>query len=176
VQQKIVTTKFDLTSDQVQRIQNFLNERLANRSLAEVRALVQRELQQTDSDHPDYDAWVIGEKSLPEQGFRVHLQGTSHLAAHPEFADAQTLGELLQAFERKESLLELMDRFLDGSGVRVMLGSEHEIPQVQSLSCVGASLDQSMIGLMGPPRMDYERLVPLVGYATELFGRYWKMI
>ena len=60
-----------------------------------------------------------------------------------------------------------------------MLGSEHDVPEVPDLTCVGSSTRgpcSAAITVMGPARMDYGRLVPLVSYATDLFGRYWEKL
>jgi heat-inducible transcriptional repressor len=107
----------------------------------------------------------------------VVVQGASHLAEQPEFSDLEKLHRLLRAIEDKEIVLQLIDLILEEDGVRVMFGSEHRLGVVSELTCVGgacAGAEQpAAISLLGPTRMDYGRLIPLVGYATQLFSHYW---
>jgi heat-inducible transcriptional repressor len=183
IQQKLVEVDFDLSQDDLQRIQNFLNDRLRDRSLDEVRLLLQEELRQARevSDVLRAQALEIGQHVLPELELEVLVEGASHLLDQPEFADLHKLRTLLKTIEEKETLLRLLDHLLDNAGVKVMLGSEHPLRAIPDLACVGSawtarSGDRTAIGLLGPTRMDYGRLVPLVQYASELFGRFWEQI
>jgi transcriptional regulator of heat shock response len=83
----------------------------------------------------------------------------------------------LRAFDDKAALFRLLDRVLDGQGVQVVLGAR-EVPE---LACVGTaipaqSVSAGAITLMGPWRMDYGRLVPMVSYALQLFTGYCRGI
>ncbi len=80
-------------------------------------------------------------------------------------------------------LLDILDHILDGSGeVHVVFGSEHHVSELPELACIGTSLPSSAgaksgaITVMGPVRMDYARLIPLVRYAAALFGRRWEAL
>ncbi|MEZ4273326.1 MAG: HrcA family transcriptional regulator, partial [Myxococcota bacterium] len=123
-------------------------------------------------------AFELGLRALPLPEMDVVVEGTFRLAKQPEFADLEALQSVLQAIGTKQTLLELLDRIFDSRDVTVMLGSEHHVSSVGYLACVGGSWvsesgnEAAAISLMGPPRMDYGRLVPLVRYATEIFGRY----
>src|SRR5690606_6030448 len=98
-----------------------------------------------------------------------------------EFADVQKLRTVMRTIDDRASLLRLLDQVLDGKGGRVFLGSEHPLSDTPDLACVGAawsgpSGDAAAITVVGPVRMDYGRLVPLVRYAGELFERYWQRL
>jgi len=181
VQQRMVEVDFDLSLDELQRVQNFLNDRLTHRTLGEVRDAVRRELALAVAEHDRLRraALEIGVRALPEPELALTIEGTAQLAAKPEFHNLETLRALLNAIETKNALLRLLDHILDTPGVAVMLGSEHEVPEIAELACVGSTCTvpggdhTATIGVLGPARMDYGRLVPLVGYAKSLFERNW---
>ncbi len=187
VQQKLIDVDFELQPEQLQRAQNYLNERLDGRTVAEVREMIRHELedQLVAFDTAHRRALEIIACALPavasEKQLDVIVEGTVHLVGQPEFSDVGRLRDLLEAMEEKTTLLKLLDRILDSSGVKVILGSEHRVREVPELTCVGGawlgpSGDNIAVGVLGPARMDYGRLVPLVDYATLLFGRYWETI
>lgn len=110
-----------------------------------------------------------------EDGRRLVLEGTSNIMKHPEFADVDTMRRLFETFEEKHHLVKLLDRCLDASGVRVVIGSESDDPALKSLALVASpyQVDQrsaGIVGLLGPTRMEYERAVALVGYISRLLS------
>ena len=183
VQQTMVENDFGLSSEELIRTERFLNEKLSNRTLAEVRAIVDRELR---SERARYDAFLatamtISLQALPPAEYALYIDGASSLAKQPEFADAATLHQLLSAIEDRENLLELLDNLLIQQGVQVVLGSEHQVGTIHHLSCVGSPVHTSepetpILGVLGPARMDYPRLIPVVGYASELLSNYWNKL
>ena len=135
-------------------------------------------------DHLRRQALEIGARALPEpvpEGeLELIVEGTSHLVGQPEFADLRQLRSLLEAIEDRHALLQLLQRILDGAGVKVVLGSEHLVRPLEEVACVGSTFhgpagQPVAVTLLGPARMDYGRLMPLVDYATKLFGRYWEI-
>ncbi len=183
VQQKLVELDIDISADELGHIQNVLNARLAGRTLQELRLLVQQEI---DGDYEHRDelerrAFAIAARLLPETAFDVVVVGASHLLEQPEFADVGKLHAVLRAIEEKHTVLKLIEKVLDGSGVKVILSSEHHVEELSELSLVGSAWSgtagsTAAISLLGPSRMDYERLIPLVGFATELVGRRWERL
>jgi heat-inducible transcriptional repressor len=183
VQHKVVEVEFDLTSDEVVWVQNFLNDRLKDKSLSDVRQSVRHELQHAEAlrDSLRRHACELCERALPEGDMRVVVEGATHLVDQPEFADVDKLRQVLRALDDKTALLKLLDRILDSSGVRVVLGSEHQLREVPELACVGSrwtspSGHSGSVSLIGPTRMDYGRLVPLVRYAMQLLEGYCQRI
>ena len=106
---------------------------------------------------------------------RLVLEGTANIMKHPEFADMDTMRRLFETFEEKHHLVKLLDRCLDASGVRVVIGSETDDPALGSLALVASpyQADQhsaGIVGLLGPTRMEYERAVALVDYISRLLS------
>ena len=181
VQQTMVELSRGIDDLDLTKVQNYLNEKLVGHTLTEVRTILASEL---SGERTRYDAFVrraaeIGQRALPASELEVCIDGASHLAAQPEFSDATMLRRLLGAIEEREVVLTLIDELLAHSGVQVVLSSEHSLEGLGDLSVVSSSLPSGQdgqgpaIGLLGPARMDYGRLIPMVGYATELLGKHW---
>jgi heat-inducible transcriptional repressor len=177
VQQKLVEMDFDLSAAELTEVQNFLNEKLRDRGMDEARALVRAELAEAEAlrDSMRVRALEICRQALPDPEMKVLVEGATHLVEQPEFADVEKLRGVLRALDDKANVLRLLDRILDTSGVRVLLGSR-EAPE---LACVGSGMptpsgSSGVVSLIGPLRMDYGRLVPMVSYALELFDGYWQ--
>src|SRR5690606_23463679 len=107
-------------------------------------------------------------QALPEPQWQLVVEGAAQLANQPEFDSVERLRVLVQAIEDKTLLLSLLEQLFDRQQVQVILGSDHQITATHKLACVGAGFSSPggtnvAIGLVGPNRMDYGRLVPLVG-------------
>jgi heat-inducible transcriptional repressor len=180
VQQKLVEVDFDLTAAELTLAQNYLNEHIQGRTLEEVREFVRGELSRTERDRLSVSAVEICNRALPAPEMQVSAFGASGLASQPEFADVARLRTVLQTIDDQAALLRLMDRLLDGTDVRVILGSEASLRDGAELACVGTRVSgpsgHVAIGVVGPSRMDYGRLVPMVRFATQLFSRYWQRV
>jgi len=91
------------------------------------------------------------------------------LLDQPEFADPERLRELFGALEQSERLVDLLDQLLDGQGVSVALGDELEAHGLTGCAMVAAPYGDAtgLLGVIGPTRMDYGRIIPLVGYCSQ---------
>ncbi len=191
IQQKLVEVDFDLTPDELMRIQNFLNERLAGRSLDEVRNLIQHELGETraELDILKQRAYTIGAQAIPQPTPSLVVEGTAQLVDQPEFADVAKLRNLVHAIEDRAALLALLDKLIEApatakaeeASAKVVLASEHDMSDMLEVSFVGRSIaspsgEQATVSILGPRRMDYGRLVALVDYASQLLSKYWERI
>lgn len=183
VQQKLVCLDFDPTNEDLSQLQNYLNAHLGKSSLAEVRATLQTELHNAQVAHDRLRARTarLGQSVLPKPSFRVVVEGALQLLSQPEFADVTTLRAVLETIEQKQRVLHLLDGLLEKGGVQVMLGSEHARKDLHKMACVGCTRRdgagaRATISLWGPSRMDYGRLMPLVGYAANLLGRFYDYV
>lgn len=191
IQQKLVEVDFDLTPDELMRIQNFLNERLAGRSLDEVRNLIAHELGEAraELDMLKHRAYTIGIQAIPQPTPSLVVEGTAQLVDQPEFADVAKLRNLVHAIEDRTALLSLLDKVIEmpvaakaeEGTAKVILASEHDMGDMLEVSFVGRSIsspsgEQATVSILGPRRMDYGRLVALVDYASQLLSKYWERI
>jgi heat-inducible transcriptional repressor len=163
---------------ELDRMAALLNERVAGHSLREVRGMLEREAYQLrrEAGRLLIRALELGAKALPSADeLEADLVITTRLALldQPEFHDPQRIRELLEAVETKERLLEVLDQVLEGEGVSVALGGEVDDPALHRCALVATPYGtdrapMGALGVIGPSRMDYGRVIPLVGYFSQI--------
>jgi heat-inducible transcriptional repressor len=159
-------------------VAGFLNERLAGQTLREIRETYRDRLADGPAEHADLINIFLEQaeglfSARPPAGEDVLLGPTAGLAAQPEFADREHLRTLLQLTEQRDVLAEaLRDRRADG--IVISIGGEHAIPPLVDFSMVTAEYEMGSvhgtIGVIGPTRMPYDRVVSLVEYTARLLS------
>jgi heat-inducible transcriptional repressor len=176
VESKVIDTPEPLSREEMVRISNYLSENFAGLTLVEVRA---RLLQRMADERAQMDRLLSLAIALASQGIgagpgreatrEVVVDGTWSLLASPEVADVARLRRLLDAFNDKARLVQLLNRCLAGQGMRVFIGEDSDLTSELDLSLVattygGGGRPSGSLGIVGPPRMAYPRIVPLVHY------------
>ncbi|MGD8324546.1 MAG: heat-inducible transcriptional repressor HrcA [Gammaproteobacteria bacterium] len=185
VHNKILDVKRDFAADELRVASNYLTEQLSGRDLRQVRDLLLRELTDTRESMNAImsDAIEMAEKAFPEgdsedDGDFV-LSGESKLLEIEELADLDTLRSLFEAFSRRRDILHLLDQSLNAEGVQIFIGQESGYELLDSVSIVAAPYgddedNMGVIGVIGPTRMAYERVIPIVDVTAKLLGRALK--
>lgn len=154
-----------------------INQRLRGLTMAQIRASMRERMASVETGDPQL-LRVISEEieGLSNAGpGGLHVAGTRNICLQPEFRDPQRMAELIDLVEKKETLAQMLQR---RQGVVVTIGREHEALEMQLCSVVTASYEVDgavgIIGVIGPTRMPYERVVALVNYmacrAAEFVG------
>ena len=174
-------------NDELQRIHNLLDDVLEGRSLTEIRELFARRLQDARSELGELRrrAFELGSAALAAQGSEVDvvIEGQAQLLDKPEFADVERMRQLLRVLETREVLLTILDKTLETRGVRIVLPGEEGSPGASQLSVIsapyGVGASQGMSGaiagsiaIIGPTRMDYPSIVPIVNETARQMGAF----
>ena len=179
---KLIMLDEDLTQDDLHQISNYLNWEFSGQPLHTIRHRVRERMaaEKAQYDQLAKQAMDVGMKSfddpLETQGDIV-LGGTSNIMDQPDFAaNLDRMKELFRAFEEKQRLIRILDRCLDGNGLNVIIGSETPFPDVSECSFVTHtySYDErtiGVLGIVGPKRMEYPRMMALVDYTANLVSR-----
>ncbi len=166
-------------SDQraLDRISTRLSKVVAGHSLEQARQKLHDEIRK---DRQRSDALgrafvVLSSAGLVADGDEEFYVGDrSALLRQPEFSDVDHLRRLLSALEEKERMLRLLNKIVRGDGLQVVIGRELEDPSVQGCAVVTARLGGSApiagLGVIGPVRMRYDRVIPLVRRVSERVG------
>lgn len=173
-----------LTPAAMREAANFLNAHLRGRTLNEARDVIAREIETRRSELDRLAAglvekgiaiWSGGGQNEPD---RLIVRGQSHLLARPQDdTDLERIRRLFDDLERKRDLAQLLDLAEEGEGVSVFIGSENKLFSMSGSSLVISPYrDQSRriigaIGVIGPTRLNYGRIVPIVDYTARLVGR-----
>jgi heat-inducible transcriptional repressor len=176
VQNRIVTLDESIEPSEIERVHNYLAGIVDGRSLSEVRSALANEMATDRNDYVALSSKMVaavgGGLDQPE----VHIEGQRLLFGRPEFASGEKIRAFLRAFEERERLLSLLDRTIVAGGVQVVIGLEANIEDVEDVSLVSATYKEpsggmGTVGIIGPTRMDYAKVVPLVEFTATAMGR-----
>jgi len=178
VQNRIITPRRAYTPSELEQTANFLNAHFAGRSLQEIRATLLRDLRDTRSEMERLlsAAVELSEQALGEGGQDdMLLAGQTRLMGVQELSDLDRLRELFEAFARKREILQLLERTIHAQGVRVFIGEETGLASMDGCTVVTAPYAANgrvlgVLGVIGPTRMAYERVIPMVQATADLLG------
>lgn len=178
VQTRIVDCGRDYSPAELDRMANYLNEGLEGRTLEQARAWLETALKEDRTRYDRFirDALTLGDAVVSRPvPVEVYVEGSAKALQQPEFSDPGKLKELLGALEDKSALLDLLERALRVGSLEVSIGAEHD-PRLSDLSVVAAAYSKGAmpigsLGVVGPMRMDYERVIALVDYTAKALSR-----
>ena len=183
VQNKILDVHRDFTSDELRQAANYLTEQFRGRNLYEVRHHLLGELQNTRASMNAMmnEAIEMARQVFPESEPQAEyvMAGETNLMDLAELADVDILKKLFEAFNRQRDILHLLDQSMTSAGVQIFIGQESGYQILDSCSIVAAPYatdDDTMgvLGVIGPTRMAYERVIPIVDVTAKLLGRALK--
>jgi len=180
VQNRLIDTDRDFTQEELDRMACYLNESLVGRSLEEARRWIEAQLKEERAIYDQFvrEALALGNGTIAENVGRteVYVEGSVKALEQPEFADPERMRELLRALDDKSALLDLLERSIKLNGLMVSIGSENYDPRLAGLSVIAASYATGStpvgsLAVVGPVRMDYDRVIPLVEYTAKTLTR-----
>ena len=170
----------EVTEDELVKVHNFLDDIIEGRSLGELKELFERRLssERVKHDEVKLQAFSLGEAAVadvPGGEASLVIEGQERLFGMPEFSDPSGVQQLVFALDSREKLIKLFDELISASGVAV--GSETGELGGGQLSIVGASYTSNgrpagTVGVIGPTRMDYPKVVPLVRATAEAMSEF----
>lgn len=181
VQNRIIQLDSDVSSSDLQQAANFLNERLIGKDLQQARTTLLEEMRQhrEDMNRMMLSAIELGEKTVADLDDRQDedyvIAGETNLMGYDDLSDIHKLRELFAAFTRKRDILGLLDKCLQAEGVKIFIGRESGQSVFEECSLVTAPymVDGEQIGVLGvigPKRMPYERVIPVVDITARLLS------
>jgi len=178
VENRILVTNKTYSHSQLQQTANYLNSVLAGRDLYTIRSQLVQELKNARQEVNELMATVIDLSEQlfpgkPESNFVV--AGQTNLMSFSEMADIDRLRLLFEAFREKREILEIFDHCLYSQGVQIFIGSESGQNVLDECSLVTSNYTVDgqvlgVLGVIGPTRMAYERVIPIVDITAKLVG------
>ena len=183
VENRVMPTPPGLTPSALQEASNFLNARLKGRTLAETKAEVgveldvaRRELQETAARlvEDGLAAWSGGGSGSDRS---LIVRGRANLLHDTQAADLERVRSLFDDLEQKERLIGLLDDVRQAEGVRIFIGAETRLFSLSGSAVIAAPYMTGRqkvvgaIGVIGPARLNYARVIPLVDYTARTLGR-----
>ena len=177
VQNRVVEPQRTFDPAELEKVANYLNAHCAGRSLAQIRALLLHDLRQARDEMELLLAQSVelAEQALEPPGDDMVLAGQTRLMGLQDLSDVERLRELFEAFARKREILQLLERTQRAPGVRIFIGEETGLAPLDGISLVTAPYGAGghvlgVLGVLGPTRMAYERVIPVVQAAAEALG------
>jgi heat-inducible transcriptional repressor len=179
IDNKVIETEEEVPREELVRISNYLTESFAGQTLREIRERLLRMMMEEKAQMDRVLALTI---ELAASGFSVGespgvvVDGTSTLLHKPELSDVQRVRRMFEAFADKARLVKILNQCLQGGGVRVLIGEDCELTSELEFSVVATPYgvgDRPLgtLGIAGPSRMDYEKVIPLVHFLGETLSR-----
>ncbi|MGB5261587.1 MAG: heat-inducible transcriptional repressor HrcA [Gammaproteobacteria bacterium] len=178
VQNRILHTERAISAAELQQASNYLNQLFTGKDLDEVRATLLREMQETRSNMNEMMMTAI---RMADQVLEHHadedfvLAGQTNLMGFHELCDVERLRNLFEAFSTKRDILHLLDQCVHGEGIQIFIGEESGYRMLDECSMVTAPYSVEgqvlgVLGVIGPTRMAYEQVIPIVDITARLLG------
>src|SRR5579884_186560 len=182
IQNKSFDIPEDLSQKELNKIADTLNALYSGLTLQEIRQKLVKQIQKMKDlyDHLLEEALELTRRTFMEGAAGVdaelYLDGASHMMDLPDFADFRVMKGLLNAFEEKKVIVQLLDKYIGTEGVQVYIGSENPFLGDHHCSLVVSHYkrgDQILgtVGILGPTRMEYSKVIPLVDSTAKKVSR-----
>jgi heat-inducible transcriptional repressor len=182
IQNKMLELPEDWTQEELTAMSELWNRRFA---YCPVRNVREELLDRMADDKAEFDSLMeaalsLGRQALLEEeqgGGSLFLEGTANMLSWPQFASPEKLRVLMRAIEEKSRLLELLDRSMKAEGIQIYIGEEMPLPEMKEMSLIAAPYRREekvlgVLGVIGPTRMEYSKVIPIVEYTAARLSEY----
>jgi heat-inducible transcriptional repressor len=171
----LLEIKREISEESLQNAISILNERLSGLQIHEI----QHSLHDRIKDVSNEDSGIVRlflESANQLFDFKrysnIKFTGTSQIANYPEFSSAEKFSALVELFEEKNIIIHMMEKLSESPGLKVRIGKENEDLSVQECSIITAPYTlghvDGLLGVIGPMRMSYRKIIPLVDYTAKI--------
>jgi len=177
VQNRMVQVRRAFDPAELEQAANYLNSHFAGQPLAQIRAALLHDLRNARNE---MDRLLASSIELAEQAFApgrddMLVAGQTRLMGLQDINDLDRLRALFEAFAEKRELLQLLERTAKAPGMRVFIGEETGLAPLEGMSLVTAPYGSGgrmlgVLGVIGPSRMAYERVIPVVEATAAVLG------
>lgn len=181
VQNKLLEVKREYSTSELQQATNYLNESLEGQTLQQAKNQLLNDMREVCDDVDRNMRLAI---ELADQAFNevdtssqddVVMAGKSNLIYCNDLSDMNKLRDLFDAFEEKRQMLNLLNNALDADGVQIFIGKESGYQAFDDCSVVTSTYQTEdgsigVLGVVGPTRMSYERVIPVVDITARLLS------
>ena len=179
VENRILHTGRDFSESELQKAGNYLNSIISGRDLRAVRSALLNEMRQVKESVNELmqSALDVADQVFDKRGGKHDyvLAGQTNLMHFAELSNVDKLRMLFEAFNEKNELLHLLDECMDAETMQVFIGEESGYAALDTCSVVTAPYEVDgkvlgVLGVIGPTRMAYERVIPLVDVTAKMLG------
>lgn len=176
VQNRILVTDKSYTPSQLVEASNYINQHYAGLDFDQLRERVRGELSQLHRDVSTLMAALVEARGQGSDSSGVVVSGERNLLDSNDLSSNMTsLKKLFNVFEQKTQLMEILDASQNSQGVKIFIGGESDLVPLDEMSVVTAPYEVDgkvvgTVGVIGPTRMAYERVIPIVDITAKLLS------
>lgn len=185
IKNNILPVDEELNDETILKLNILLNTNLSGLAVEDINLATITRMKQQAGIHSEIVSDVIdaiAEGIKQEEDLEIYTSGANNIFKYPELADQQKASELINTFEEKEKLSELVQESLsdeNNTGIQVYIGNENQIQSMQDCSVVTATYElgegmRGTIGIIGPKRMDYDKVVGTLKTITHQLDELYK--
>ena len=179
VQHKLIKNDEDLSQDALDKITRYLNEKFKGMALQNIRMKLEEMMVE---EKMAYDRLAEKAYSLSRLAFlnpeeeEIYFDGTANILSQPEISNnVDEMKRIFSALEHKSLLVRILDKCMDSEGMQIFIGSESPVKETHGLSFITSVYKSrervlGTLGVIGPKRMDYFQIIPLVNYTANLLS------
>jgi len=177
---KVVESRHAFSREDLEKISRYITVEFNGMTLDAIR---RRLIRMTEEQRAQHDALlqktislgIMAVNDVTPVEHELYVEGTNSILMKPEFADAASLRKTMLALQEREKLIELLNVCLTEDGLQILIGSETDFTPGHKLSIVArryrSHAPLGMVGIIGPMRMEYARMAPLVDYLSRALSR-----
>ena len=188
IHNKLIRLEDSITQEELEQTARYLNTEYSGKSLVTIRAEI-LELMRVEKalyDRLLRNAILLCDMSLDGEDSAdgdVYVDGASNILSKPDFVDVDRMRELFRTFEEKSRLIKILnecvsrDQYSTASDVHVVIGREHPISSMRNCALItapyrlGSNEHLGTLGVVGPMRIEYSRIMAMVNYMARLIER-----
>lgn len=186
VQNKVLHLNREYNAEELLSAANFLNQNFQGQDIDSIRNFLISDLDQTREDVDsamrvavDVASQALGKEDGSHDPTLI-VQGETNLVRYNETADSAQLQQLFEIFDRKRELLGLFDRCVHSEGVKIFIGSDAGFEGLGDCSVITSTYTVNentlgVLGVIGPARMNYDHIIPVVDVTARLLGDALKL-
>ncbi len=185
IRNNIIPVSEELSDENILKLNILLNTHLNGLAIEEINLAMIQNLKQQAGIHSEIISNVvdaIAEGIKADEDLEIYTSGTNNIFKYPELADQQRASEIINTFEEKQMLTELVQDTLsdeNNTGIQVYIGDETPISSMKDCSVVTATYElgegmRGTVGIIGPKRMDYDKVVDALKTITHQLDELYK--
>lgn len=185
IRNNIIPVSEELSDENILKLNILLNTHLNGLAIEEINLAMIQNLKQQAGIHSEIISNVvdaIAEGIKADEDLEIYTSGTNNIFKYPELADQQRVSEIINTFEEKQMLTELVQDTLsdeNNTGIQVYIGDETPISSMKDCSVVTATYElgegmRGTVGIIGPKRMDYDKVVDALKTITHQLDELYK--
>ena len=180
IQNRIIFTNRQFTQSELQQASNYLNSMYSGMEMDKVREKLLKELEnmKQDVNHLMQTAIEMAQQAFGQKDASKHdyvLAGQTNLMNVADLNDMEKMRKLFESFTRKRDILHLLEQAIHAKGLQIFIGEESGYDVLDDCSIVTSPYEVDgeilgVLGVLGPTRMDYERIIPIVDITAKMLG------